>query len=487
MIRIILGVFLCISTILNGQYSNFLDKEFAEEGRLNLEIIDPTFQIYDLLVRVDDENNIFICSRQFGEIAIYKFNDKGESVLEFGVQGKLSFAYDGTASPIRHYEIINDLHFLIPPNESSACMFSFNSDGEIQENLNSAITNSSITSPRIYRFKATDNFLYKLIGRDYSNITNNYIIDILRYKLDGELDESFAFEINQFENGEPIISNFPQFAISEENEVYIQIATKLDTTINSGIIKVSSTGKIDSTFANNGYFTLSDNIKYGNELDLNNNVLYYTSSNIHIGEYNLTSFEISSDSLEIRDSRIFNVGDDSQYRNIKFHSFDETLFFFEERFSVSWEPTYSVISFDENLNEFSYYGDSYRLILGEGIPNYISDITIDNSGRHYLLLRDEGLSQLVRLNNTTINSVQNVNSNLPFVYPTNIESTLTIELYNNIDNSFELYNSQGILVAYGKLNEQKNIIPFPNLIQGTYYLVLKNVEGEVISYKLYKF
>jgi len=489
MIKSLLLITLFLSnTILFAQYSNYVDLEFAENGRLNLDLVDSTLQISNMLVRVDDENNIFVCSRLPGEIQIYKFDVNGELVEEFGLEGNLSMPYDGNQGPMRHYIIIDNLHYLIPPGETTACIFSFNSNGEVQEVLNSALSPDTGSIFNISGFISTNNYLYKLIAKNYSYVTANFLYDILRYNLDGELDTSYNFEINQTVNGEPIISSNPYFTVSESDEIYMQFETSIDTLRSSNIIKVSNSGKFDSLFGNSGHYELDGGLKSGNRLNYKDNSLYYVSSNYEDREFHISRFDISENSIELIDSRTFQPGEDSQYRNLKFHDFGETIFYLEQRFDISWSPTYSIISFDESINEFEYYEGSYRLTLVEGYDATLGDFTMDKLGRHYILIENQEGCQLIRLNNAITNSVhEQIPKNRPKVFPTLIESHVSIDLDGSFFNNFEILDSRGKTIKFGQLVDQNNIIQIPNLNKGLYFLVLRNENREIIPYKLFKF
>ena len=243
-----------------------IDTTFGTNGFIFFNYYTP----YEFSIEIQNDNKIIVFGGH-NPVKLYRFLENGQPDLEFGNNGLVlvtnvsnSYAHDTTSfNGERHNLLLLEngkilMHYKFSNLSTSGYKLKcFNSDGSPNASfgLNSELTkNNSSTSDYIseFFFESADN---KILG--YSSNNSSYTFEKL--ELDGTKD--LAYGTNGINNVTIPFSNFNTYFICKDQYNRFLIQSVYNSLQDSKMIRIDSTGNIDTSFGINGIISATFNIQ----------------------------------------------------------------------------------------------------------------------------------------------------------------------------------------------------------------------------------
>jgi len=408
---------------------------------------------------------------------IIALSEDGSLDTDFGIDGVLSFEYNGQPKQIMKLLLFEDDSFLVLFESGSLMFAKYLPGGDLDTSFGNqgyvSITNSMNSVSNLTQ--VGDRWL--LVG--YSNIAGLYHVKVSRYLLDGSLDATYgnAGNVTHIIN-QTGISQL-KFSIDQQQHITVVGMFKEDDFQQIILTRLLENGAVDTDFGEEG-FSIQPYQPINNSLSLS---LQFVR--LQDGNYLMTVTEVDIDE-EI-----------TKFYFIKFNAQGERLMDFGNDgrkygggygvFKLVLQPNGRVFILG---NSYQFEGVSY--FLGRFFPNgvydnsftlqfnsqdfYGADLILQPDGKGLILsysvwLEPDGWIHLERfLNNPLSLPVHPAGRWVIYPNPSSQEVYLENTLWNHVPITYVLYDVTGKILRTGVLSSATTTLDVSGLATGVYIL-----------------
>ena len=503
--RIAIIIFsLLVSTLVFSQDGE-LDLSFADNGIFNPSNLNFHRSLLDL--SVDSSNNIFISGNVVNtdgskSIMVIKLLPNGSIDTNFGNSGYSYIHYNPTAYVSKNIVLENGKIILVgwlSSNTNDFLIIGLNADGSLDSNFgdNGRVTiDSGFGDDRAFTIAEHNNALF--IGGQLWNEADKNDFSVVKLDLNGNLDSSFG------------INGIARLSVPKQKGfIYDLLITDSGNIVACGkiqndsrpyydrddlaVLKFDANGNVDSSFGNNGFFTI---IEYeddqANSIKKHDDFFYVTGHVYQVDTDRIWVIVIKLDEYGALD---MSFGTNGQLR---FHGLGYDQFYFGGYSSIIQDDAKLIIggtmndprgivykrinsdgTMDQNfgtegsiLFDFPFLWWSNRALSKQFDDKFLS-LSLDEDFN--LFMTRHNIDQSLSIHEEEISNQEYL------VYPNPASQQLFIKKPTGKTANGILYDITGKLISKFPLNDFENKIDVSNIASGIYFMEISNIDNSVVK------
>ena len=434
-----------------SQLDEYYDPEFGIDGKIQFESKSGLNLYYTICT--DELNRIYAAAKINDSISIYRFDSVGNIDLDYGNNGKSSFAVESLGTGIQKM-LINDegKQFVFYSVASNLHLFCINEDGTVNTDFGD---NGKVeifdTFIQFVAAGIQDNYLY-VAWKGYSiQDPDAAQFKISRFDYNGFQDTNYLIHLEHQQGDYNLSTHNTSVIVYDSGD--LMALYRLDKWVNDNlediryvIKRFNSDGVVDESFGENGVIDLDFDYEVSN-IDL----LYAVNNSIYVGgtNYNKDFFFLEVDYNNPTNVYEFNgiSGDGYSFQSLrkKMFSRNSTMISLETNVDTFWSNYNLFISaFDSNFERDLNFGDEGKIRISNW--SRVDDITINKSDDILVVARDSTNINIVKIPLETVSNVkpENINHGIS-ISPNPVTDILNIEVSNlDLPNSkFVIYDING--------------------------------------------